>query len=141
MIRPTPPLMATTKIVSRKNWRKMERRVAPSAIRTPISRVRSRTLTSITFITLSPPRKRSEEHTSELLSPMYLVCRLLLEKKKTFSRPPYTTNHTELRQATANVERSQIRKADSPQRDERESGEWAEQRANNLSLFDVCSPT
>src|SRR5437763_5184072 len=34
----------------------------------------------------SPPGKpmppRSEEHTSELQSPMYLVCRLLLEKKK-----------------------------------------------------------
>src|SRR5437762_1706520 len=31
-----------------------------------------------------PPRRdsRSEEHTSELRSPMYLVCRLLLEKKK-----------------------------------------------------------
>src|SRR5437879_7903369 len=28
-------------------------------------------------------RARSEEHTSELQSPMYLVCRLLLEKKKT----------------------------------------------------------
>src|SRR5437879_8693942 len=27
------------------------------------------------------PSKRSEEHTSELQSPMYLVCRLLLEKK------------------------------------------------------------
>src|SRR5437764_6243196 len=27
-------------------------------------------------------RERSEEHTSELQSPMYLVCRLLLEKKK-----------------------------------------------------------
>src|SRR5437762_10832397 len=33
---------------------------------------------------------RSEEHTSELQSPMYLVCRLLLEKKKdrTKSRVP-----------------------------------------------------
>src|SRR5437762_10404527 len=29
-----------------------------------------------------PYRPRSEEHTSELQSPMYLVCRLLLEKKK-----------------------------------------------------------
>src|SRR5437762_9491517 len=29
---------------------------------------------------------RSEEHTSELQSPMYLVCRLLLEKKKTTER-------------------------------------------------------
>src|SRR5437762_11043661 len=28
------------------------------------------------------PSARSEEHTSELQSPMYLVCRLLLEKKK-----------------------------------------------------------
>src|SRR5437764_13743518 len=28
---------------------------------------------------------RSEEHTSELQSPMYLVCRLLLEKKKSIS--------------------------------------------------------
>src|SRR5437762_7311922 len=29
-----------------------------------------------------PSSKRSEEHTSELQSPMYLVCRLLLEKAK-----------------------------------------------------------
>src|SRR5437762_4864474 len=34
---------------------------------------------------VSPPQAmpwKSEEHTSELQSPMYLVCRLLLEKKK-----------------------------------------------------------
>src|SRR5437762_4731281 len=30
---------------------------------------------------------RSEEHTSELQSPMYLVCRLLLEKKKLQTSP------------------------------------------------------
>src|SRR5437762_10729934 len=30
----------------------------------------------------APVGVRSEEHTSELQSPMYLVCRLLLEKKK-----------------------------------------------------------
>src|SRR5690348_17730629 len=29
-----------------------------------------------------PPERRSEEHTSELQSPVHLVCRLLLEKKK-----------------------------------------------------------
>src|SRR3712207_7405619 len=38
-------------------------------------------------------RLRSEEHTSELQSRQYLVCRLLLEKKKfnsmLFSPPPY----------------------------------------------------
>src|SRR5438876_6263929 len=33
---------------------------------------------------------RSEEHTSELQSPVHLVCRLLLEKKKTvLSEVPY----------------------------------------------------
>src|SRR5436189_2045231 len=31
---------------------------------------------------------RSEEHTSELQSPMYLVCRLLLEKKNSAPRSP-----------------------------------------------------
>src|SRR5437879_11178435 len=31
---------------------------------------------------LGHANERSEEHTSELQSPMYLVCRLLLEKKK-----------------------------------------------------------
>src|SRR3712207_8944177 len=32
---------------------------------------------------------RSEEHTSELQSRQYLVCRLLLEKKKTCTQPIY----------------------------------------------------
>src|SRR5574340_1855891 len=32
---------------------------------------------------IAPPTSRSEEHTSELQSPKDLVCRLLLEKKKT----------------------------------------------------------
>src|SRR5437762_3630751 len=46
-------------------------------------------LTRQEMMELYPPEKRpfritarSEEHTSELQSPMYLVCRLLLEKKK-----------------------------------------------------------
>ena len=34
------------------------------------------------LVTMIEPPTRSEEHTSELQSPMYLVCRLLLEKKK-----------------------------------------------------------
>src|SRR5690348_17767181 len=33
-------------------------------------------------------RLRSEEHTSELQSPVHLVCRLLLEKKKNQHAPP-----------------------------------------------------
>src|SRR3712207_7013963 len=39
---------------------------------------------------------RSEEHTSELQSRQYLVCRLLLEKKKIHNKLPYhrDTSHT-----------------------------------------------
>src|SRR3712207_7827187 len=37
---------------------------------------------------------RSEEHTSELQSRQYLVCRLLLEKKKKSTRQQYTQNNT-----------------------------------------------
>src|SRR5690348_18125720 len=36
---------------------------------------------------------RSEEHTSELQSPVHLVCRLLLEKKKTIILHLVVTNH------------------------------------------------
>src|SRR5687767_15686359 len=36
-----------------------------------------------------PARSRSEEHTSELQSLAYLVCRLLLEKKKTPQSPTF----------------------------------------------------
>src|SRR5438309_7680073 len=57
----------------------------------PISRVRWVTETSMMFISPTPPmpsvsvpmKARSEEHTSELQSQFHLVCRLLLEKKKT----------------------------------------------------------
>src|SRR2546429_6054693 len=44
--------------------------------------------------------RRSEEHTSELQSRLHLVCRLLLEKKKTkknilsYVRHVYTKSHT-----------------------------------------------
>src|SRR5436189_2734709 len=40
------------------------------------------------------PESRSEEHTSELQSPMYLVCRLLLEKKKKRSNRNIKINMT-----------------------------------------------
>src|SRR5947209_11551565 len=43
-------------------------------------------------------RNRSEEHTSELQSRQYLVCRLLLEKKKTKKRTStQTTQQTNTR--------------------------------------------
>src|SRR5690348_18068509 len=37
--------------------------------------------------------RRSEEHTSELQSPVHLVCRLLLEKKKTAGREQINAHH------------------------------------------------
>src|SRR5437763_6553799 len=45
---------------------------------------------------------RSEEHTSELQSPMYLVCRLLLEKKKKKAAPPIYA--TTVKRSCANKE-------------------------------------
>ena len=36
----------------------------------------------VNYVKMNKRRNRSEEHTSELQSPMSLVCRLLLEKKK-----------------------------------------------------------
>src|SRR5438034_2993394 len=41
------------------------------------------TMAGVYELPLGPGRKRSEEHTSELQSHSDLVCRLLLEKKKT----------------------------------------------------------
>src|SRR5437762_5149240 len=46
------------------------------------SKIESREFSSAHATVRPPGLFRSEEHTSELQSPMYLVCRLLLEKKK-----------------------------------------------------------
>ena len=43
---------------STRNWRRMSRRRAPSALRTPISRMRSVTDTSMMFMTTTPPTMR-----------------------------------------------------------------------------------
>src|SRR5947207_4829907 len=53
---------------------------APSAWRTMETALRG---LSTTVLVVDRPRRRSEEHTSELQSHSDLVCRLLLEKKKT----------------------------------------------------------
>src|SRR5437763_11864658 len=55
-----------------------------SARRSRVVRIGARPLGSAA----PPPLPRSEEHTSELQSPMYLVCRLLLEKKKREAQYP-----------------------------------------------------
>src|SRR6266487_2844871 len=45
-------------------------------------------------------RRRSEEHTSELQSPVHLVCRLLLEKKKKTKRPDYLSTNKKQKEST-----------------------------------------
>src|SRR5437764_10040095 len=53
------------------------------------------------------PASRSEEHTSELQSPMYLVCRLLLEKKDTCNpiSGAWYTLHTHVQRICSNTRR------------------------------------
>src|SRR3712207_9239551 len=53
-----------------------------SAAAGTVSAGRSTLVTTPPRTTNRPQRGRSEEHTSELQSRQYLVCRLLLEKKK-----------------------------------------------------------
>src|SRR5260370_12178553 len=50
----------------------------------------------------TPGRARSEEHTSELQSHLNLVCRLLLEKKKTNT---HTTSHSSTTHALSTTAR------------------------------------
>src|SRR5437762_10316435 len=68
---------------------------AADAVRTGILRAEIRRMREAR--TAVTEKHRSEEHTSELQSPMYLVCRLLLEKKKkkrkNTKRPTKATQH------------------------------------------------
>src|SRR5436189_3541951 len=50
-------------------------------------------------VTVAAQSNRSEEHTSELQSPMYLVCRLLLEKKKKKKQTYETTQNIQRKPA------------------------------------------
>src|SRR5437879_13800362 len=50
--------------------------------RSPTARGRANSAAARALTTRRRVVSRSEEHTSKLQSPMYLVCRLLLEKKK-----------------------------------------------------------
>src|SRR3712207_8775139 len=50
-------------------------------------------------VVLAPDFERSEEHTSELQSRQYLVCRLLLEKKKKTNRSEGDTTELHSRES------------------------------------------
>src|SRR5205823_13870239 len=64
--------------------RRVPRAIPPSTSRRDVRKVRSP-------FTKCCAKLRSEEHTSELQSLAYLVCRLLLEKKKNFARQAHST--------------------------------------------------
>src|SRR5437764_10654001 len=65
-------------------------------VRSPCSKTRCRRPERSSDRSNATCPSRSEEHTSELQSPMYLVCRLLLEKKKKINLSPQISH----RQAT-----------------------------------------
>src|SRR3712207_7553979 len=74
--------------ISGRRWRRRDRRTPTSRPSCPAAtrgcracrRAPGRAPRTTSAATSTPPR--SEEHTSELQSRQYLVCRLLLEKKK-----------------------------------------------------------
>src|SRR3712207_7468306 len=70
-------------ICSRVAWRRVFEGIVPVWIETPPRRFR-RSATATCLPSLAAWMARSEEHTSELQSRQYLVCRLLLEKKKLY---------------------------------------------------------
>src|SRR5437879_6227810 len=60
----------------------LEESSAQTSTNRSIARQNAPMIRRIVLLSTMVPLQRSEEHTSELQSPMYLVCRLLLEKKK-----------------------------------------------------------
>src|SRR5690348_17910731 len=75
-------------------WRGLVRRTGQTGTPSKGRRTTSK------ILAMAPQRRRhssgevrSEEHTSELQSPVHLVCRLLLEKKKCNNYQPYTGLH------------------------------------------------
>src|SRR2546425_5922812 len=71
------------------------RDTAPRAVRGPLPRARRpspRAARARRGLSASTYAQRSEEHTSELQSLAYLVCRLLLEKKKKHIEENHTLN-------------------------------------------------
>ena len=61
---PRLPPIALKATASSKNWRRMSLPFAPTAMRIPISRVRSVTLTSMIFMIPIPPTRRETPATA-----------------------------------------------------------------------------
>src|SRR6476620_3623148 len=79
-----PTASRLTMIRSGSPWNSPDISAMPAALSDTGPNVSSETTTPVVA---SMPMPRSEEHTSELQSRQYLVCRLLLEKKKKHNFP------------------------------------------------------
>ena len=66
---PAIPPAAESAIDSTRNWARIRPRRAPSAMRTPISRVRSVTETSMMFMTPMPPTSSARAQTPKVAAP------------------------------------------------------------------------
>src|SRR3989449_2839899 len=66
------------------------KKFSPEAM-APVCGVDAKTIREVARIVFASTPQRSEEHTSELQSRLHLVCRLLLEKKKTTTRSHHIT--------------------------------------------------
>src|SRR3712207_7226771 len=82
LFRSCPPAAVTTRPRAAATRPRREGREASSSTSGPSSLARPSTSTPPSTSRSTPAEDRSEEHTSELQSRQYLVCRLLLEKKK-----------------------------------------------------------
>src|SRR5258708_30726704 len=76
----------------------------------PASDPKRKTFPNGSRFLLTTPPSRSEEHTSELQSPDHLVCRLLLEKKKSLKKKnkrPHQQREI-IKKAPQNLKRDQL---------------------------------
>src|SRR5438876_5601398 len=72
----------------------------PSGTIDPNELAKSLTDDTACILVQHPNLFRSEEHTSELQSPVHLVCRLLLEKKKPITTRSYIRHHSRYQRTT-----------------------------------------
>src|SRR5690625_5836711 len=71
------------------NHMALDKKVTNGKIRLVLLRSLGEAVVTDEYDAAAPGGSRSEEHTSELQSRGHLVCRLLLEKKKTTNRRPH----------------------------------------------------
>src|SRR2546429_4066702 len=105
---PSPPLSRSLRVDRRRALRRRRARPDeggfPAAAARAVRRIeaRGRGVRRDVGAVLRPAEHRSEEHTSELQSRLHLVCRLLLEKKKTLlNSTRLALSHDDVRKNTS----------------------------------------